>query len=104
MIETVLSIAGLTYAVISGVRLGKQADKILTECKFARNAIEKLANNTFYIPGTKIVTDVSQSTQSRIFDLTRIRESVEPIQRALGKTLICSDMIAAPALMAGQMK
>ena len=90
MLGTILSIMGGIntvhdfYQKASGIITPNENNQILQLTK----SIERLSENILYNPNIEIVQDVNQSCQQIINDKREIRESLEPVQKALGQEIL----------------
>jgi hypothetical protein len=99
MIETLLSLGGTAltaYSTVSGIKQGKQFNEIVSRLEAIHATIETLSSNILYAPSIQIVSDLSQNKQQTIDNLREVRQSLEPIQKTLGKRIISSNMILSP--------
>jgi formylglycine-generating enzyme required for sulfatase activity len=60
---------------------------------------ERLSDDIIYTPLLESVRDITRTQQKIITDLRDVRESLEPVQRALGGEIISSAMIESPSKM-----
>ncbi len=61
--------------------------------------IERLSDNILYAPNLHVLQDVTKREQQYVDDLREIRESLEPVQQALGEEILSSAMILTPEKM-----
>ncbi|MDM8562312.1 formylglycine-generating enzyme family protein [Candidatus Marithioploca araucensis] len=107
MLETFLSISGgfntlhETYQRISGIF---KADKNQQYLERIASGIERLSETILYAPSQENVIDVNQSHQRKINSLKEVKESLEPVQRAVGGEILSSAMIWTPEKMQNVMR
>ncbi len=110
MIETVLSLFGAAntsaefYRNVSALWKGDDSERLLEQLvdhnRAMREGIERLSDSILYAPNLEAVTDITQGRQRRVDDLRELRQSLEPVQRALGgEDLLSSAMILTPERM-----
>lgn len=63
------------------------------------NLFERLSDHIFYNPSLQLIKDKNFSTQRKIDDLRKVRESLEPLQKVLGGDIVSSAMIWTPKKM-----
>jgi len=61
--------------------------------------IERLSDNILYAPNLHVLQDVTKREQRYVDDLREIRESLDPVQQALGEEILSSAMILTPEKM-----
>jgi hypothetical protein len=62
-------------------------------------SIERLSDSILYAPNLETVKDVTQTHQRKIDNLRDVRESLEPVQQAIGQEILSSAMILTPEKM-----
>jgi len=101
MLGTILSIMGGLntahdfYKNASGIIKPNENNQILQLTK----SIERLSDLILYAPNMETVRDVTQTRQRKIDDLRDVRESLEPVQKAIGQEILSSAMILTPEKM-----
>lgn len=100
MLESLISIMDgfQTYNQVSGIIKGHQENIIQYLERMTIN-IERLSENILYAPNAISVQDISTPRQRYIDDLREVRESLEPVQRAIGEKILSSAIIFTPEKM-----
>jgi hypothetical protein len=98
MIETLLSLAGTAFEVVSGVQHGRQFERLLAHIQSIRTSLEKLSANIIYAPDLQVVNDINQAKQNTVRDHEQLRNYLEPIHERLGR-IVSSQMIITPNKM-----
>lgn len=62
------------------------------------NSIERLSDKIYYAPNIQIVQNIHQSSPNSL-NLREVRQSLEPVQRAIGTSIVSSAMIVTPQKM-----
>ena len=99
MLETIVSLGGLglsLYNTLSGVAVGQQKQ---TQLERLNATLERLTDHILWVPDAQVVRDTSISAQRRIDDLRDVKNTLEPVQRAFGETIIASAVIEIPDKM-----
>jgi formylglycine-generating enzyme required for sulfatase activity len=109
MIESILSIcsgaktAYDTYKTASAIIKGDPQVKLLEEIAKQTGDmkvhIERLSDNILYAPNMQAVQAVNPSRRQQVQDLREVRETLDPLQRALGENIFSSAMILTPDKM-----
>lgn len=58
-----------------------------------------MSDNIWYSPNLQSVLDVTQHSQRTVDDLREVRQSLEPVQQAVGEEILSSAMILTPEKM-----
>ncbi len=82
---------GKVSALIKGDGSSKQLERIA-------NGIERLSDKIYYAPNIQIVQNINQSSGNSL-NLREVRQSLEPVQRAIGASIVSSAMIVTPQKM-----
>jgi WD40 repeat protein len=100
MLESFISImdGSHTYHQISGIFKGHQ-EKIEKYLERMAINIERLSENILYAPNAISVKNISKPRQQYIEDLREVRQSLEPVQRAVGEKILSSAIISTPEKM-----
>jgi len=104
MIETFISLLGSantvhdSYNKISGIFRPKDNSHIEYLDRIA-TGIERLSDNILYAPNMEAVQDITQNRQRKIDDLRKVKESLEPLQKAVGSEILSSAIILTPDKM-----
>jgi len=104
MLESLISIMDGSYTDHAfynrtcGIINGNQEKMIQYLEEMAVN-IERLSERILYAPNALSVQDISKSRQQYIDDLKDVRQSLEPVQRAMGEQILSSAMIFTPNKM-----
>jgi hypothetical protein len=98
MIETLLSLAGTAFQVVSGVQSGRQFERLLARLQAINAALETLSDKIIYAPNLQVVRDISQVQQNTVNDPEQLKEYLEPIHDRFGK-IVSSQMIITPERM-----
>lgn len=94
MIDTIISLLGLGYQHISGIKQGKTLDLLLKEVKRSNATIERIADGIFYFPSHQ---DVKIQDDSHVIkDKRAIRQLLEPIQKLANQNIAASAIFYAP--------
>ncbi len=109
MIESILGIcsgaktAYDTYKMASEIIRGNPQVKLLEEIAKQTGDmkvhIERLSDNILYAPNMQAVQAVNPSRRQQVQDLREVRETLDPLQRALGENIFSSAMILTPDKM-----
>ena len=109
MIESILGIcsgaktAWDTYKMASAIIKGDPQIKLLEEIAKQTGDmkvhIERLSDNILYAPNMQAIQDVNPSRRQQVEDLREVRETLDPLQRALGENIFSSAMILTPEKM-----
>ena len=102
MLEIFISLLGSAntinhyYNNISGIFLSKDhiepLDRIVS-------GIERLSDNILYAPNLETVQDITRNRQRKISNFREIKESLEPLQKAIGSEILSSAIILTPEKM-----
>ncbi len=104
MIETFISLLGAantvhdSYTKISGIFRPKDNSHIEYLDRIA-TGIERLSDHILYAPNMEAVQDITQNRQRKIDNLRDVKESLEPVQRAVGSDILSSAIILTPDKM-----
>lgn len=107
MIETLISIVSganaafdlyrnITSLKTSEGSTDRYLDTIASELGRLNLRIERLSERILYLPDLDGIKDLSSKSQPKINDLRRVRESLEPVQKALDQEIISSSVISTP--------
>ncbi len=95
----VLSIVSTVTGVhswISGLRSGRDVNRIAAELKGARADIHRLSEHILYATSLLQVRDTTQAHQEVLQDRRHALALLDPVQRALGGDLLSTGMIHTP--------
>jgi formylglycine-generating enzyme required for sulfatase activity len=104
MIETFISVLGAantihdSYNKITGIFRSKDNSHIEYLDRIA-TGIERLSDNILYAPNMETVQDITQSRQRQISNLREVKQSLEPVQKAVGSEILSSAIILTPDKM-----
>jgi formylglycine-generating enzyme required for sulfatase activity len=104
MIETFISLLGTantihdSYNKISGIFRSKDNSHIEYLDRIA-TSIERLSDNILYAPNMETVRDITQNSQRKINNFREVKDSLEPVQRAVGSEILSSAIILTPDKM-----
>jgi len=93
-----LNIAGFgsnLFGVVSGIKTGKQMQRIMEEIKNTDAKIEHLSEDIKLIESI-VIKSRNQSEQKRLQDKYEIKQILEPLQKAINQKIITSTVIPAP--------
>jgi len=105
MIETFISLLGAantlhdSYNKISGIVRAKENNSQIEYLDRIATGIERLSDNILYAPNMEAVQDITQNRQRKIDDFREVKESLEPLQRAVGSEILSSAIILTPDKM-----
>jgi len=109
MIESILSICSgaktaydtykMASAIIKGDPQVKLLEEIAKQTGDMKVHIERLSDNILYAPNMQAVQAVNPSRRQQVQDLREVRETLDPLQRALGENIFSSAMILTPDKM-----
>jgi hypothetical protein len=104
MIETFISVLGAantihdSYNKISGIFRSKDNSHIEYLDRIA-TGIERLSDNILYAPNMETVRDITINRQHKIDNLREVKQSLEPVQKAVGSEILSSAIILTPDKM-----
>lgn len=104
MLESLISIMNGSYTDHTfynrtcGIINGNQ-EKMIQYLEGMAVNVERLSDQILYAPNALSVQDISKSHQRYIDDLKDVRQSLEPVQRAMGEQILSSAMISTPDKM-----
>lgn len=110
MLSTILTIGNIagavnsvysTYETVSGIfrdnkKEEKRLDNIVSHLEKLNQSVEKLSDNILYAPSLETVTT---STRDKIANLREVRQVLDPVQKAMGDTILSSSMLHIPEKM-----
>ncbi len=105
MIETFISVLGAantihdSYNKISGIFLPKENNNCIEYIDIIASGIERLSDNILYAPNMEAVQDITQNRQRKIENFREVKESLEPLQKAVGSEILSSAIILTPDKM-----
>lgn len=95
-----------TYSAISGIWKTDKTENIENYLKqIVEDGIkiqrepERLSDHILYAPNLSSVQDLTKNRQQYIQDLRNVKEYLEPVQSAIGRTILSSAMIWTPERM-----
>jgi len=109
MLDTFISLLGAantihdSYKKISGIYRAKDNTHLEYLDRIA-SGIERLTENILYAPNMEAVQDITQNRQRKISKLREVKESLEPVQRAIGSEILSSAIILTPDKMQTAMR
>jgi len=86
-----------SYKRVSGIFKADNSQKETLE-RIA-SGIERLSDTILYAPNMESVRDKSRTHQRKIDNLREVRESLEPVQKAIGSEILSSAVILTPDKM-----
>jgi len=104
MLETFISLCGAantihdSYNKISGIFKSKDNSHLEYLDRIA-SGIERLSDNILYAPNMEAVRDITQNRQRKIDNFREVKESLEPLQKAVGSEILSSAIILTPDKM-----
>ncbi len=104
MIETFISVLGAantihdSYNKISGIFKSKDNSHLEYLDRIA-SGVERLSDNILYAPNMEAVRDVTQNRQRKIDNFREVKDSLEPLQKAVGSEILSSAIILTPDKM-----
>jgi formylglycine-generating enzyme required for sulfatase activity len=104
MFETFISLLGTantihdSYNKISGIFRSKDNYHIEYLDRIA-TGIERLSDNILYAPNMETVKDITINRQRKIDNFREVKQSLEPVQRAVGSEILSSAIILTPDKM-----
>ena len=109
MLDIILSVMGGfntaydCYKKASGIIKPNENNQVVQQFEqmttHFEKTIERLSDTILYAPNLETVRDITQSNQRKIENLRDVRESLEPVQKALGQEILSSAMILTPDKM-----
>lgn len=99
IIDTLISIVGLGYNYVTGIRQSKTTDKFYREFERLNSQFEKLSDDILYLVKEPAVKDTTTSEQKKINDLKTVKDILDPLPRLTGNKILSTAMLTTPEKM-----